>query len=124
VALGYVTRAISATVTAGKEETRQQAGDAYSNWFANASIGGEHALSPRLAVQGGLAFDLRRYDAADALFLVERRDERLDAQLGLKFALTDSLFFQPRATWTRNWSNIALYDYDRYTLSAGVRLEF
>lgn len=124
VALGYVTRAISATVSAGKEETRQQAGDAYSNWFANASIGGEHALTERIAVQGGLAFDLRGYDAADALFLVERRDERLDAQLGLKIALTDSLFFQPRATWTRNWSNIALYDYDRYTLSAGVRLEF
>ncbi|MXO70099.1 tetratricopeptide repeat protein [Alteraurantiacibacter buctensis] len=124
VAVGFVTRDISATVQAGKEETTQAAGDAYSNLFANASLGGEWALSPQVAVQGGLAFDLRRYDAADALFLVERADERLDAQVGLKVRLTDALFFQPRATYTRNWSNIALYDYDRFTVSAGVRLEF
>lgn len=124
VALGYVTRSLSAAVSAGKEETRRAAGDAYSNWFANASVGGEYPLSPQVAVQGGIAFDMRRYDAADALFLIKRRDERFDAQLGLKVGLVGNLYFQPRASFTRNWSNIALYDYDRFTVSAGVRLEF
>ncbi|MXO87322.1 DUF560 domain-containing protein [Altererythrobacter aestuarii] len=124
VALGYVTSNLSATVQAGKEETVRQAGDAFSHWFAGASVGGEYPVSERVAVQGGVAFDMRRYDTADALFLVERSDERLDAQLGVKLALTGNLYFQPRATYTRNWSNIALYDYDRYTLTAGIRLEF
>lgn len=124
VAVGYVTRDLSATVQAGKEETTQAAGDAQSNLFANASVGGEWALSEQVALQGGIAFDIRRYDAPDALFLVERADERLDLQAGLKLRLTDALFFQPRATYTRNWSNIALYDYDRFTVSAGVRFEF
>ncbi len=124
VAVGYVTRDLSATVQAGKEETARQPGDAYSNWFANASLGGEWALDEQVALQGGVAFDLRRYDAPDALFLVARADERLDAQVGLKVRLTDALYFQPRATYTRNWSNIPLYDYDRYTLTAGVRFEF
>ena len=124
VAVGYVTRDLSATLSAGKEETEQAGGDAYSNLFANASVGGEYPLTPQIALQGGVAFDLRRYDAPDALFLVVRRDERVDAQLGLKIALARNLFFNPRATFTRNWSNIALYDYDRFTLSAGVRLEF
>ena len=67
---------------------------------------------------------MRRYDAPDALFLTEREDERVDLQAGLKVALTGGLFFVPRASWTRNWSNIALYDYDRWTVSAGVRFEF
>jgi hypothetical protein len=58
------------------------------------------------------------------LFLTKRNDERIDLTAGVKFALTDRLFFQPRATWTRNWSNIALYDYERWTVSAGLRLEF
>ena len=124
VAVGYVTQNLSANVSAGKEETRLAAGDAFSNWFANASLGGEYPVSERIAVQGGIGFDMRRYDAPDALFLVERADERLDAQLGLKLAITDAIYFQPRATYTRNWSNIALYDYDRYTLTAGVRFEF
>ncbi len=123
-AVGYVTRNLSATVSTGKEETVRAAGDAFSHWFGNVSLGGEYPVSERIAVQGGIAFDIRRYDSPDALFMGERADERIDAQLGLKFALTDSIFFQPRATYTRNWSNIALYDYDRYTLSAGVRFEF
>ena len=124
VAVGYVTRTISASVQGGKEETVRQAGDAYSHWFANASLGAEVPVAQRVAVVGGVAFEMRRYDAPDALFLVEREDERLDAQLGIKFALTDNLFVQPRASYTRNWSNIALYDYDRFTVSAGLRFEF
>lgn len=123
-AIGYVTRNLSATVQAGKEETRRDAGDAFSFWFANASVGAEVPLGERIALVGGAAFDLRRYDAPDALFLVERSDERLDTQAGLKFAITDNLFFTPRATYTRNWSNIALYDYDRWTVSGGLRFEF
>ena len=72
----------------------------------------------------GAAFDLRRYDQTDPLFLTERADERLDLQAGLKIALIDRLFLQPRASYARNWSNIALYDYERWTVSVGARFEF
>ena len=123
-AVGYVTQNVSATLQGGKEETRRVAGDHYSNWFANASIGAEVPLGENLALVAGGAFDLRRYDAPDPLFLVERSDERLDLQAGLKVRLTGNLFLQPRVTYTRNWSNIALYDYDRWTASAGLRFEF
>ena len=89
-----------------------------------AQVGAELPLTERLAAVVGAAVDMRRYDAPDALFLTKRNDERLDVSAGLKFALIDNLFFQPRATWTRNWSNIPLYDFDRWTVSAGVRFEF
>ena len=122
--VGYVTQTISASVTGGKEQTRRAPGDHYSNRFAAAQVGAEFPLHDRVAAVLGAAFDLRRYDAPDVLFLTERKDERLDLTAGLKVALIDNLFFQPRATWTRNWSNIPLYDYDRWTVSAGVRFEF
>lgn len=122
--VGYVTRVLSANVTGGHEETRDRAGDAQSNTFVGASIGAEIPLGSRLALVGGAAFDLRRYDAPDALFLVEREDDRVDLAAGVKFALTDRIFIQPRATYTRNWSNIALYDYERWTVSAALRFEF
>ena len=124
VGIGYVTRSVAANLTGGKEETRRQAGDAESNWFAGANVGGEFPVAGRVAIVAGAAFDLRRYDQPDPLFLTKRHDERIDLTAGVKVALTDNLFFQPRATWTRNWSNIALYDYDRWTVSAGLRLEF
>lgn len=124
IGVGYITRNIAANVTGGKEETRRQPGDAQSNWFVGANVAGEFAVSERVALLGGVGFDLRRYDQADALFLVERSDERLDVQAGVKFAVTDNLFLQPRATYSRNWSNIALYDYERWTASVGLRFEF
>ena len=122
--LGYYTKTIAANLTGGKEETRREAGDAQSNWFAGAGIGGEFPVGERVALVAGAALDLRRYDAPDALFLVEREDERLDLTAGIKVRLAESLYLKPRATWTRNWSNIDLYDYDRWTASAGVRFEF
>ncbi|MBB5706290.1 tetratricopeptide repeat protein [Sphingopyxis panaciterrulae] len=122
--VGYVTQNVVANLTGGKEETRHQAGDAQSNWFMGANVGGEFLVAPRVALVAGAAFDLRRYDQADALFLVERKDERLDLTAGVKVALTDHLFLQPRASWSRNWSNIALYDFERWTASVGLRFEF
>ena len=124
LSVGYVTRTISAALTGGKEETRRQAGDTQSNGFVGANIGGEFPLSQRVALVAGAAFDLRRYDAPDTLFLTEREDERVDLSAGIKIALTDAVFFTPRATYTRNFSNIAIYDYERWTASAGLRFEF
>ncbi|HEY6814885.1 MAG TPA: tetratricopeptide repeat protein [Croceibacterium sp.] len=124
LAVGYVTRVMSASLSGGREETLEAAGDAYSNSFVTASAGAEFPLSERFALVGGAAFDIRRYDAPDALFLTERNDERLDVQAGLKIQLVGSLFVQPRVSYTRNWSNIPLYDYDRWTASAGLRFEF
>ena len=122
--LGLVTRTLTLNLTGGHEETRRQAGDHESNDFATASIGAEVPVAPKIALVGGAAFDLRRYDADDPLFLTARKDERFDARLGIKLALTDSLFLQPRASYSRNWSNIPLYDHERWTVSAAIRFEF
>lgn len=124
IGFGYVTQNIAANVSGGLEETRRVAGDSQSNWFVTTSVGGEFPVGPRLALVAGAGLDLRRYDAADPLFLVAREDERLDLTGGVKFALTDTLFLQPRATYSRNWSNITLYDYERWTASIGLRFEF
>lgn len=122
--LGYVTPRASIKASIGHDETRDPLGDAQSNTFAQITAGAEVPVAERIAVIAGAGFDLRRYDAADVLFTVEREDERLDASLGLKIAITDTLIFQPQATLTRNWSNIALYDYERWTASAALRFEF
>ncbi len=120
----YVTRNFSANVIAGHEETRQQAGDENSNSFGGASLGVELPLAKNVALIAGAAFDLRRYDQADSLFLIKRKDERIDLSAGVKVAILPNLFLQPRVTYARNWSNIALYDHQRWTASAGLRLEF
>lgn len=124
VGAGFVGRNFAANITGGKEETLRQAGDAQSFSFVTANIGAELPVAERVAVVGGIAFDLRRHDEADPLFLTEREDERLDLRAGLKIAVLDQVFLQPSASYTRNWSNIPLFDFERWTVSVGARLEF
>lgn len=123
-AVSYASRHWVFTVNAGKEETRRAAGDANSHVFAGANLGAELPLSKRIAFVGGIAFDLRRHDAADMLFLVKRKEERVDASLGLKLLVSRNIYLRPRVTYTRNWSNIGLYDFDRWTAGLGARVEF
>jgi len=122
--VGFVGKIFAANITGGKEETRRGSGDHLSFDFVGANIGAEVPVAKRVAVVGGLAFDLRRHDAPDPLFLVKREDERLDLSAGLKVAIVDRLFLQPTATYSRNWSNIALFDFERWTASVGARFEF
>jgi len=122
--VGYVGKRFAINLTGGKEETRRGSGDAQSFAFIGANIGSEIPVAKRIAVVAGAGFDLRRHDDPDALFLTDRADERLDLQAGLKFAVLDQLFLQPRATYTRNWSNIPLFDFERWTVSIGARFEF
>lgn len=122
--VGFAARTFSANAIVGHEETRRQAGDAQSNTFAGASAGAEFLIAPKVAFVAGAAFDLRRYDRQDILFMRKRHDERIDLSAAVKIAVLPGLFIQPKATWSRNWSNIALYDHQRWTVQAGARFEF
>ncbi|RYE03443.1 MAG: tetratricopeptide repeat protein [Sphingomonadales bacterium] len=123
-AVSYAGRDFIATVSAGHDETRRAAGDHLSNTFGRLSLGSEYALGGKIAFVAGVSGELRGYDAPDPLFLLKRQDQQIDASIGLKIRLSDNLYARPRVTYTRNWSNIALYDYDRFTGGVGIRLEF
>lgn len=122
--LTYLDRTYFGSVSVGAEKTDDDAGDHLSNRYASLSGGFEKPLAPTLAVTGGIELEARRYDAADPLFLAEREDEQANASLGLKWLIVRGVYLRPRVTWTRNWSNIALYDYDRTTAGIGIRAEF
>ena len=122
--VGFVGKTFAANISGGKEETLRRAGDAQSFGFVAANIGAEVPVSERIALVGGAAFDLRRHDKSDPLFLTERDDERLDLRAGVKVAVLGNFFLQPSATYTRNWSNIPLFDFERWTVSVGARFEF
>lgn len=124
VALSYADRNLIASVSAGTEETTRNAANHLSFDFAKANIGFEKPIASLTSLVGGISGEIQGYDAADPLFLKSRSDERIDASIGLKHRVTDTTFLRPRLSYTRNWSNIALYDYDRFTVSLGVRKEF
>ncbi|AKM11483.1 hypothetical protein AB433_02615 [Croceicoccus naphthovorans] len=124
VGASYAGRTFIASISGGHEETRRDAGDHLSFDFARVNLGIEQPVASKLALVAGIAGEVRRYDRADPLFLARRKDEQLDVSLGLKALLSDDIYVRPRLTYSRNWSNFALNDYDRMTASMAVRYEF
>lgn len=120
--MSYATRSLVVSADGGYEAAGH--GSTQSNLFADASLSGEVPLGKKLALFGGAALGVRFYDRADALFLKKRQDARLDLSAGVRFMLTPRLSLRPRATYTRNFSNIALFDTSRWTAGVGARLEF
>lgn len=120
----YADRAIFGGIGGGKEETRRAGADQFSFVFVNAQAGGEFDLGSRAALIGGASVEHRDYDSRDPLFLTGRRDTQYDVSLGVRYRFTDALSIRPRVTYTCNDSNLALYDYDRWTASVGMRLSF
>lgn len=122
--LTYAGRAIFAGLGGGREQTRRPGADHLSHIFVSAQAGGEFVVMEKVSVIGGVGVEYRDHDGADPLFLSGRDDLRFDASLGLRVMIADQLSLRPRVTYSRNESNLALYDYDRWTASAGLRFEF
>lgn len=120
----YAWRQGVVSLQAGKETTDDAAGDQFSNRFVGANASYEYPLSGAMTVVGSLGGEVRKYEAADPLFLATRKDEQIDAVLGLRVRVRERLILKPQVTYTSNASNIALYDYDRVTAAVTLRAEF
>jgi hypothetical protein len=65
-----------------------------------------------------------RYDQTNPNFLVQRRDLQYDAGVGVNWRFAPGWALRPQLSYTRNDSNIELYDYNRYDLSITLRRDF
>ncbi len=122
--LSYSGKYVYGGVGGGKEKTVQAGANHLGYGFVSGQLGAEYPLSARAAIIAGASVEHRLYDGTDPLFLIGRRDTQIDGSLGVKFVLVKGLTIRPRATYTRNISNIALNDYSRVTASVGLRFEF
>lgn len=120
----YAGKRAAITASGGKEQVRNPAGANLSNTYASLNLGAELPVAEKLSVVLSGSAEGRWHDAADPLFLRTRRDVQLDASIGLKAAITGNLSLRPMVTYTRNFSNISLYDYHRVTASLALRAEF
>ena len=123
-AITYAARHFYIAAQGGHEAARNAQADNLSNAYGGLRASFDYRLAGKVAVFGTFAFETRRYDAADQLFLIRRRDNQYDASLGLHIALLPHVSFNPQVGYTRNDSNIAIDDYRRFTAAATVRFEF
>ena len=120
----YANRTLYLGVQGGHEDTRDARVANLSNTYFGLRGAYEHSLLPGLSLFGQAAYEGRRHDAADPLFLTRRRDDQIDATIGLHVGVSHHLTLVPQASYTRNFSNIVINDYRRFTGSVTARFEF
>jgi hypothetical protein len=90
--------------------------------------GGRVALAitplPQWSASVGLTYQESKYDAADALLATVRRDKYYGVDAGLIYAVNRHWSLRGEYTYSKNKSNISLYEYDRHIVMAKVRYEF
>lgn len=122
--VSYTGKISYAALSFGHDEARASASDNLSNSYAGLRAGIEKPLGRIGALIGGIGIERRHYDAPDTLFLKKRSDTQIDASFGMRLLILPHLYLRPLASYTRNISNIALFDYSRFVASGALRVEF
>jgi tetratricopeptide (TPR) repeat protein len=87
-------------------------------------VGGQTALSEATEFFAHAGYQLGSYDKTNAAFLRERVDRQADATVGANWHWDKNWTLRPQLNYSRNYSNIVIYSYDRMDFSLTIRRDF
>lgn len=108
----------------GTERTDDSSFDFLSNRLYGLRALGQMAINYKLIAFAGLSYEHRKYDEQDPAFLITRRDNQYDFNVGLRYLPGNNFTIKPQFTYIDNRSNNSLFEFDRYILSINVRKDF
>lgn len=108
----------------GTESTDDSSYDFLSNRLYGVRAFGQMAINYKLVAYTGLSYEHRQYDERDPTFLITRRDNQYDFNIGLRYLPGNNFTIKPQLSYIDNHSNNSLYEFDRYVLSINVRKDF
>jgi len=121
---GDLAPAIFLSVYGGEEKEVDEAFPQLGNKPVGARLGARVRLGGGWGIFGGLAYEHRKYNGPDPLFLVVREDDQTDARLGVSYLARASTTLRLEAAYTDNKSNIVLSQYDRMLVTLSARFNF
>jgi len=92
--------------------------------FNGLRIGGQTAFGENIALFAEIGAQAGNYNKENYLFLRKRKDRSYDLKLGLNWHWDKLWSLRPQLNYTKNFSNIAIYGYDRMDVSLNVRRDF
>lgn len=108
----------------GTERTDDSTYDFLSNRLYGLRALGQMAINYKLVAFTGVSYEHRKYDEQDPSFLITRRDNQYDFNIGLRYLPGNNFTIKPQLSYIDNRSNNNLYEFDRYILSINVRKDF
>ncbi len=84
----------------------------------------QYGISHGWDTYASVAAQISDYDTENFVFAATRKDRLYELALGIIWRPQRDWSLRPQIAYTRNHSNIQIYDYDRYDLSLTLRREF
>jgi tetratricopeptide (TPR) repeat protein len=82
------------------------------------------AITDRIGVFLTAGAQHTKYDNINETFLEERADWLYDGTIGVNWQFAGKWSLRPQATYTKNESNIPLYEFDRWDVALNLRRDF
>lgn len=115
---------LSTGVYFGDEATHDSVGEHNGKQYLGLRVGGQWSLHPEHSPYVSLAAQWSEHDATDPTFARTREDEFAEARLGWAWTPAEAWQWRVELAYTRNDSNISLYQYTRKQAFAGVTWRF
>ncbi len=108
----------------GLEEERSAGYDFVGYHFTGGTWEMIHPLSTDLDLLAGIGVEGRRHNSDENLYYETRRDIQSSFNLSLDYGFAENWHFIPSIHYTRNDSNLDLYEYDRLVAGVTSKWEF
>jgi tetratricopeptide (TPR) repeat protein len=108
----------------GTEKEKNSAFPQFGHKLFGLRSGVQQEIDQNLSLFGGLSYENRRYNGQDPLFLVNRKDDQWNLNLGLNWIPGKFWRVTPQLSYTAVKSNVVISDFNRVVLSINVRRDF
>ncbi|HEX5361120.1 MAG TPA: tetratricopeptide repeat protein [Fluviicoccus sp.] len=114
-----------ASLYGGSENMKESTPTAtqFGSDFLGLRGGASLTLNNTWRLNGSLSYESRQYDTDFTGFKKPRDENQIDLNLGAAWKIRPALTLQPTYSYTRNNSNIALFDFDRHVISVDLRYD-
>lgn len=121
---GAYAPAVFASVYGGQEAAVDPAFENLSHTPIGVRAGGQLRLGGGWSTFLSASYEQREYGAPEPLFAVVRKDEQVDAIVGVRYLWRPSTTVLAQVAYTDNRSNIPLNDFERTVSSVALRFNF
>lgn len=108
----------------GSEKQKNSAFPQFGHKLFGLRSGVQQEIDQSVSAFAGLSYENRRYNGQDLLFLVNRRDDQWNLNLGLNWIPGKFWRVTPQLSYTAVKSNVVISDFNRAVLSVNLRRDF
>lgn len=109
---------------AGADREKDPVAPEYGQQFWGLRAGADFSLGRNLGLGATVRWHDGKHDDEEWLFATRRHDQQLDLSLGLNYRLGAALSLRPQLRYTRNDSNINIYEFERSQFQLALRYDF